>query len=246
MERIKNKILVIGDSCRDIYTYCISDRMAPDKPVPVLEVVDHVENPGMAKNVYENIKSLNIDCDINTNYNWYDVTKTRYVHKSSNHMFFRIDSKNTIDRIDIDKLNYDYETIVISDYDKGFLTEEDIETICSNHQCTFLDTKKMLGSWADKASFIKINNYEYDRSKKYITKDLKSKIIQTCGGDGCLYNDKKFPVKKSDVIDLSGAGDSFLAALSVKYTKTKNIDESIKFANKCASEVVKHKGVTII
>ena len=244
---MKKKILVIGDSCRDVYAYCTSDRMAPDKPVPVLEVVDHEENPGMAKNVCANIKSLDEACDICTNPNWYDITKTRYVHKSSNHMFFRVDSKSTVERINLDNLNLDqYETVIISDYDKGFLREDDIKIICSKHSCTFLDTKKILGSWAANASFIKINNYEYARSKKYITSLLIPKIIQTCGGDGCLYNGKKFLVEKSEVIDVSGAGDTFLAALAVKYTETKNIEESIIFANECASTVVKQRGVTVI
>lgn len=244
---MKTNILVIGDSCRDVYVYCSSERMAPDKPVPVLEIEDYNENPGMAKNVCANIRSLNEMCNISTNSNWYEITKTRYVHKSSNHMFFRVDSKSNINRINLEKLDLqEYKTVVISDYDKGFLNEDDIEFICSNHSCTFLDTKKILGSWADKAKFIKINNYEYERSKKYITNTLSKKIIQTCGGDGCLYNEKKFLVEKSEVIDVSGAGDTFLAALVVKYTENEDIEKSIIFANKCASTVVKHRGVTVI
>lgn len=244
---MKTKILVIGDSCRDIYAYCTADRIAPDKPVPVLEVLDYEENPGMAKNVCANIRSLNQLCHVYTNTNWYEIKKTRYVHKSSNHMFFRVDSKIPVDRISLESLDLsEYDTVIISDYDKGFLREDDIEIICSSHPCTFLDTKKILGPWADNAKYIKINNYEYARSKKYITNTLSEKIIQTCGGDGCLYNGKKFPVEKSEVIDVSGAGDTFLAALAVKYTENKNIEESIVFANECASTVVKQRGVTVI
>ena len=237
---MKNKILVIGDSCRDINIYCSSERLCPDKPVPVLEVSNQTDNPGMAHNTYENIKAIHGECDIITNDNWYDVTKTRYIHKSSNHMFFRLDSVNKINR-----MNYNYECIAISDYDKGFLSEEDISIICANHPCVFIDSKKILGSWADQAKIIKINNYEYDRSKKYLTKELQEKIIQTRGGDGCTYNGKVYPVKKAEVIDLSGAGDSFMAALVVKFVRTKNIIESIKYANKCASKVVQSKGMII-
>ena len=40
-------VLIIGDSCKDIYTYCDVKRLSPEKPVPVLEM-DHVEEaPGM-------------------------------------------------------------------------------------------------------------------------------------------------------------------------------------------------------
>ena len=40
-------------------------------------------------------------------------------------------------------------TVIISDYDKGFLTAEDIEYIYTNHPQVFLDTKKILGNWAN-------------------------------------------------------------------------------------------------
>ena len=121
-------ILVIGDSCRDIYVYCNATRLAPDVPIPVLSIVNQSENGGMAKNVQRNIQ-LYKDCDIITNSDWVNITKTRYVHNDSNHMFFRVDTVHEISRIDMSKIDYDYEIIVISDYDKGFLKKEDIEEI---------------------------------------------------------------------------------------------------------------------
>ena len=71
------RILVIGDSCIDIYSYCKSNRLAPDKPVPVLEVVDTVDTPGMAFNVFNNALSLSNDpsgIDLLTNPNYQQVT----------------------------------------------------------------------------------------------------------------------------------------------------------------------------
>ena len=243
---MKPKILIVGDSCLDVYSYCSASRLAPDKPVPVLEVLSRTETPGMAHNVFCNVESLGVFCDIVTNLNWQEVIKNRYVHSSSNHMFMRVDTASTIERIDLSKLSLDYETIIVSDYDKGFLLYDDIEYICSSHPQVILDTKKVLDTWAMNAKFIKINNYEFDRSKKFIEQNMKSKIIQTMGGEGCFYNGKLYPVQKMDVIDVSGAGDSFMAALCVKYTQTSDIEQSIEFANQCASEVVKHRGTTII
>jgi hypothetical protein len=43
------KILVIGDGCRDVFVYCETQRLAPDVPVPVLNVVHQVENPALDK-----------------------------------------------------------------------------------------------------------------------------------------------------------------------------------------------------
>ena len=66
------------------------------------------------------------------------------------------------------------------------------------------------------------------------------------GGNGCEYNGKCYPVKKMEVKDSSGAGDAFMAALVVKYYDSQNLEQSIVYANECASEVVKHRGVTTI
>ena len=239
------KVLVIGESCRDILVYCNTNRLCPDVPVPVLNVVNQTENGGMAKNVQKNIEKY-LDCDIITNYNWYDVTKTRYVDDKTNHMFFRVDSNDVIEKINVGRINYNYELIVISDYNKGFLTEKDIELICENHDNVFIDTKKTLGEWIKKAKFIKINDVEFDKSKNFITDSFRDKIIHTKGGDGCKYQNKIYPVDKVEVKDVSGAGDSFLSGLIVDYLKNNNIYSAIKFANECASEVVKHRGVTII
>ena len=241
------KVLVVGDSSRDIFVYCNALKLCPDFPVPALEVVNQTENPGMAANVQRNIKVLLDSCDLVTNNNWQEVTKTRYVHAQSNHMFFRVDTSHKLDRIDLSTIDYnDYDLIVISDYDKGFLTEDDINEICWHHANTFLDTKKILGVWCQHAKYIKINDFEYQNSKPYLVPEIEHRIIHTMGGDGCEYKGKRYPVNKVEVKDVSGAGDSFMAALVVEYCKTDDIIKSIEFANKCASEVVTHRGVTVL
>jgi len=199
----------------------------------------------MAANVQRNILKYE-PCDLVTNHDWHNITKTRYVHQNTNHMFIRVDSPSKISEINIDDLDLNYDLIVVSDYNKGFLSDRDITYICEQHPCVFLDTKKTLGSWAAQAKYIKINDYEYKNSKPYLNEKLESKIIHTIGGDGCEFQGKRYSVIKAEVKDTSGAGDSFMAALCVKYLETENIEESIRFANKCASEVVKHRGVTVI
>ena len=42
-------ILVIGDSCIDIFIYGDIDRVCPEAPVPVFKPTSQTENPGMAK-----------------------------------------------------------------------------------------------------------------------------------------------------------------------------------------------------
>lgn len=238
-------LLIVGDSCRDIFVYCDTLRLAPDYPVPILNILDQSENAGMAKNVQRNIQKY-MNCDIMTNSNWHDITKIRYVHEKTNHMFFRVDKQCVIPRINLEELDLDYRVIVISDYNKGFLDESDIEYICERHSNVFLDTKKILGNWACKSKYIKINDYEYTNSKPYLTPALETRIIHTMGGSGCEFKGKRYKVKRVDVKDTSGAGDSFMAGLVIKYMETEDIVQSIQFANICAAEVVKHRGVTVI
>lgn len=242
------KILVVGESCRDIFVYCKAERLAPDLPVPVLSISEQKDNPGMAANVERNIKNIFSNVDLYTNNEWEKVTKTRYIHNNTNHMFIRVDTDHHIPRVKVKDIPIsDYDIIAISDYNKGFLTKEDIKYICEHHDNVFMDTKKILGDWALGAKYIKINNFEYERSKDSLPKGLEKKIIYTKGDQGAFFNGKNYPVgKKVEVKDVSGAGDSFFAALLVNYAETGDIEQAITFANECASEVVQHKGVSVI
>lgn len=241
-----SQIKIIGESCIDVFVYCEAIRLAPDLPIPVLQELHIEKNPGMAANVQRNIHSRLIKTELITNPNWESLIKTRYVHDSSNHMFFRVDTLFQIEQIKMDTLKLDTDIIVISDYNKGFLSENDIANICNSHPLVFLDTKKILGSWADQAAFIKINNYEFKNSQKFLTDKLQNKIIHTRGAEGCDYQGINYPVEKIDVRDTSGAGDSFMAALVAEYLTTSDIVKSIKSANIAASRVVQTRGVGVI
>lgn len=239
------KVLVIGDSCQDVFCYCNCSRLAPEAPVPVLDYQYEQKSPGMAYNSYRNIKSLGIECEIETNSNWKAIKKTRYVDTKTNQMFFRFDSCGKFNRIKLNTINFSsYDAVVISDYDKGFLKEDDIDAISKIHNLTFLDTKKQIGDWAENISFIKINELEYNKSKSiFEQKIFNDKLVKTLGGEGCEHKGKVYPVPEVEVKDVSGAGDTFLAGLVSTYIYTKEIDKSIQFANKCATEAVSQKGV---
>src|SRR3989338_6723529 len=114
---MNKKILIIGESCRDIFVYCDTKRLAPDIPVPVLQITSRTENPGMAKNVERNVKALHKLCDIITNKNWQSVTKIRYVHEKTPQVFFRVDTDHTMGRVDVRRIPLKkYAIVAISDY----------------------------------------------------------------------------------------------------------------------------------
>lgn len=242
----KKRILIIGESCRDVFVYCDTTRLAPDIPVPVLHIVKTTENPGMAKNVERNVKALHRYCTIVTNNNWRVITKTRFMHEKTPQAFFRVDSKHAHPRVNVRKIPLKkYDIVAISDYNKGFLTTEDIRYICRHHPCVFVDTKKKVSRFLENAKYIKINRFEYEHSLP-IPRDIDRKIICTRGGEGVQFRGKLYPVKSVEVKDVTGAGDSFFAALLVRFAETSDIHEAIEFANLCASQVVKKKGVSVI
>jgi len=246
------RILVLGDACEDVYVYGKCTRLAPEAPVPVFIKTKEKRNGGMALNVYNNLISLGAKCEII--HNQEKIEKTRYVDEQSNHLFMRVDSdESNIERISQKFLEKEflnqYDAIAISDYNKGFLREDDIKKICFYHPLTFMDTKKKLGDWADDCKWIKINEEEYENTKNEI-KDrnyiFKESLIVTLGSKGCMYKDEIYPVNKVEIKDLVGAGDTFLASFVFKLLDTNDIDESLKFANKCATIVVQKKGVITI
>ena len=71
-------------------------------------------------------------------------------------------------------------------------------------------------------------------------------MIVTIGSKGCKYRDEIFPVQGVSVKDVSGAGDTFLAALVLSYLKNNDIKSAITFANECATKVVQKRGVAVI
>lgn len=252
-----SKVLVIGDSCVDVFEYGSCSRICPEAPVPVLIPTNKKENYGMSMNVYENLIGLGVDCDIITN----DIKpiKTRYIDEVSNQMIIRIDSNDKIDPIKWDRLEQinfeEYEAIVISDYNKGFLSNDHIKFISRSHNLVFLDSKKKISKWANNVTFIKINEKEFLENERYLTNDYPSDVIVTLGKRGAklIFNgmdeivEKEFPIKhKHNVRDLTGAGDTFMASLVAKYITTCNIDESIEFANRCAAWAVTQKGIAVV
>ena len=241
-------ILVIGESCKDIFHYGDCRRLCPEAPVPVFNSSRLTQNGGMATNVYNNIISLGSQASLHTNDNYQDITKTRFVDERTNHMFMRLDKNdNQYGFCDLRGVDFTkYDAVVVSDYNKGFLSTKDLEYISNSHDVTFLDTKRALGDWCNNFSYIKINVHEFEKSAHLVNDSLIKKIIITLGRDGCRYQDNLYSVPLVEVKDASGAGDTFVASLAVKYCETRDIQESIIFANQVSTMVVQKLGVATL
>jgi len=246
---MNKKILIVGDSCIDVYEYGTCDRISPEAPIPVFKPTNVVESGGMVLNVKNNVEALGHECVTITNIE--KPIKHRYVDIVSNQQIIRVDKNDTVvEKFDHDLLNYlPYSAIVISDYDKGFITEDNINFLSKQNKFTFLDSKKQLGDWCNDIFLIKLNEKELKKNISYLTTEYKNNLIITHGDGGAtFYNENKTfkPEKNVYVSDVAGAGDTFLAAFVVSFLKNNDICKSIEFANKCASWVVSQRGVAVV
>lgn len=235
-------ILLVGDNCIDRYVYGTVSRISPEAPVPVLEFTHKEDKPGMAANVKENLTSLGADVTFVSPKEF--CLKTRYIDSKSNYQLLRVDEDYKITK---QPLNFGdlkkYDAIVISDYNKGFITYDTIDYLRDNFSGPmFMDTKKKaLGDFHD--IFIKINDKEY---KEATSLPFNNSLIVTKGANGTEYMGKLYPAVHTYVHDVTGAGDTFLAALVVEYLRSKSIPKAIDFSNRCASITVKHPGCYVL
>jgi D-glycero-beta-D-manno-heptose-7-phosphate kinase len=237
------KILLVGDSCYDVYHYGEVKRISPEAPIPIFDFHHQVVKSGMASNVYENFKALGANVHIVTAFL---ENKRRYIDQKSKQQVLRVDERVSNTKFSTDMLPplSSYDAIVISDYDKGFLSYADIRAITNNFSGPiYMDTKK-----TDLAVFsnviFKIN--EQERKKLVST---PNNMIVTNGEHSVIWYKPKpeaptlFIPPKVEAYDVCGAGDTFLAALVFEHLNTGDMNTAIRFAMKAAAVTVQRIGV---
>ncbi len=168
--------------------------------------------------------------------------------------------------------NYAFNKVVIDNYRETILSadivlmqlEIPLETVeYALELCRKNNVKVLLNpapglelsnSVIESASYITPNEHELkviSGKKCDMEKEMKkypNKLIVTLGSKGVKYFDGKeirlIPSNKVEVIDTTGAGDTFCGALaaSLVANENKNLGESIKFANKAAAYAITRLG----
>ena len=230
-------VLLIGDSCEDRYFYGDAKRLSPEAPVPILEYRRGVTSQGMAMNVFNNLKAFGVSINMITNEE--KIIKTRFIDEKSNQQILRSDEEPEIKPFPYKIPENKYDVLVISDYNKGFITQEKLfELVDWFDGPVFIDTKKR---YVPDRCYVKVNDIEYE--------NLETKtdnLIITRGGEGAEYQGKLYPAEKVKVFDVVGAGDTFLAALTYGYLNYGSIEEAIPLANKAAAIAVSHTGTYVL
>ena len=237
-------VLVVGDKCTDKYVYGECKRLSPEQPVPVLDQTKIEERPGMAANTEMNLRSFGVNTLLLSQREV--ITKTRFVDTNSGYQFMRLDETPEVTAITSAEvkmalMHINPDAIVISDYDKGYISDENLWLLCNNiNRPVFVDTKKRRLFQKDNV-YWKINKKEYDDLvQDHLPND--SHLIVTLGSAGASWNGLIFKPEPVKVFDVCGAGDTFMASLVYKFLKTKDMGASIEFANKAAAISVTHPG----
>ena len=232
------KVLLIGDSCIDEYVYGTCERLNPEAPVPILKYNRKETRDGMAWNVRKNLKSFGLEVYMLTNEE--KIIKTRYIDEKYNHQILRVDTESIVKPMNYDLPKEKFDAIVISDYDKGFITKQKLFEIVFTSSCpVFVDSKKT--ELPESNCYLKINDAE---SK--LLKGKHDNLIITKGSAGAEFAGVHYPGNKVNVFDAVGAGDTFLSALVYFYLKCGRIEEAIPYANKAASIAVQNFGTYVL
>ncbi|NLK65471.1 MAG: ribokinase [Tissierellia bacterium] len=106
-------------------------------------------------------------------------------------------------------------------------------------------------SLIEKAAYITPNEHELklifdNQDTDSVLKSYPNKLIVTMGSKGVKYHDgneiREIPSKKVEVVDTTGAGDTFCGALAAALVRGDSIEDAIIFANKAASFTVTKLG----
>jgi len=239
------KIGLIGDHITDIYIYGKMNRFSPESPLPIFDITREECKAGGASNVNNNLMALGAYVDYFFDNKEYSIKK-RYV--CDNHIMFRVDEDKT-STADISQIEFPEETkyVILSDYNKGVLSKSQqlVHSLKEQGKIVIVDPKKSLVNY-EGADIIKLNESEYHRfsmieggyqeTRKFYNIGT---LVITKGGEGVTIVSEdgiqNIPGHSTQVSDVTGAGDVFIAAMTYYLAKGKSIYNACELANKLAS-----------
>lgn len=158
--------------------------------------------------------------------------------------------------------------VIIADYRKGICTPTLVRDAISEAKArgvpVFVDTKPEAVAFYKGVHLLKLNRDEasrylgcpIDKDNEWAAKNIRISIaaqhvVITLAGDGMLYAGPRgvghVPACPGPVVDVTGAGDTVLAALAVGMTgKGLDIKEACAFAAQCAADVVSKEGTVAV
>ncbi len=180
------------------------------------------------------------------------VSDGRYHYRKDIEKKIYIDSFHVQEIIDIAK---DSKLILISDYNKGTISKELMEELKTLSIPIFVDPKPNHKEFYKNISLIKPNVLEVKEmtgiadekeAARQLSKELNTNVLLTRSEKGIFFTgleeEYEFPTVAKKVFDVTGAGDTVVAAFTHFYLKNFPIKDCVKLANKAASIAIQYPG----
>jgi D-glycero-beta-D-manno-heptose-7-phosphate kinase len=258
-------ILVVGDAMRDIYWHGEVTRISPEAPVPVISVKRVEEIAGAAANVAANVRAMGVECMSNYGVQSEQIAKIRLMVKGRQE--YRVD----FDHPQRPAVLADWalekpDMVILVDYGKGTLAGVDaLISRCKKAGKTVLvdpkgydyekyrgadvikpnidEMRVMVGGWKDEADLTR-------KAQALCKKADIGSLLLTRAADGMsLYSDSSefhIPAVAKQVVDVTGAGETAIAALGVGLHQGLSLEEASVLANKAAGIKVGRFGPSVV
>lgn len=224
-----------------------------------------------SNDAYNVLKERNIDT--NLCFLGGTLIKHRYVDEKTGKFVARFDNMKSFSQESVSmfetmvsciaQMHSHFDAVIVSDYDKGTITENVMRSIKKLSPFIFVDSKKKDLRMFEGSFLIKLNEEEYSQqvsSKNYtnveslfkftiVTRGGKDSLLKWCttlSDDKYIVHEESYPIEKVKASDVTGCGDTHIAAFVFSYLKNRDERASMKFANKCASQVVGKFGTSTV
>ena len=241
-----SEIIVVGDSITDIYSH-VSEKTNPENDSPAYLIKKRKETRGGASNVVKCLEGLGnevIDLTMGLTTKERIFLDDKYICRLDDDKILSMSSIFYAETLKLIK-NSSAEYVVVSDYNKGYLTKNFCYELEQLGKKLILDIKPNHLKWFKTPFLIKpnlkelremtkINNYKIAGMK--LAKKKKCYVLVTLGSKGmCLFSKTGmltyFSPEKTKCIDVTGAGDTVISVLTHFLTNNKDIIWATKAAN---------------
>lgn len=256
-------VMVIGDAMIDEYWKGEVSRISPEAPVPVLRVTETERREGAAANVAANVRAMGSICTTDFGSPELQVLKIRPVCRGQQMLRIDFDHRQT----PVSKsISFDRGSVVIfSDYGKGALDHVACLILRAKIAgCTVLvdpkgydyeryryadvvkpnldEMRALVGGWKDEAE-LTIKAQALRRKA-----DIRAILLTRSAGGMTLFTDagaEHFSAEAREVYDVTGAGDTAIAALACSLSRGYTLHEACRYANRAAGIVVGKFGTAV-
>ena len=256
-------ILVAGDTMLDRYLWADVHRISPEAPVPVATVHRIEERLGGAANVAANVQAMGSLVVEVYGQQPAPIVKIRVIGKNQQMLRIDFDSPQVAIK-PVDLPGHDTPVAIFSDYGKGALRGVEALLPACRADIILVDPKGFDYAKYKGAHLIKPNKDEmreivggWHTPEQLDTKaqNLRTNLglqglLLTLAGEGMTLYDAegKFhvPAATQEVYDVTGAGDTVIAAFACALDRGYSWREAVPIANKAAGIAVGHFGTYVV